>query len=105
MSVMVIQAGAGRRLATQRSRQAAECAELIEQVGREALGEMRRLLGMIRPDGTRRRAAPQPGLDALGELADRARAAGLPVELRVAGDPVHSRPAPTSPPTGSCRRR
>ncbi len=89
MSVMVIQAGAGRRLAASDPDQAAACAALIEQVGREALGEMRRLVGMISPDEhAPAELAPQPGLDALGELADRARAAGLPVELRVSGAPV-----------------
>ena len=50
---------------------------------------MRRLVGMISPDEhAPAELAPQPGLDALGELAERARAAGLAVELRVIGEPV-----------------
>jgi signal transduction histidine kinase len=87
MSVMVIQAGAGRRVVDSDPERAAECAALIERVGRETLGEMRRLLGIIRPDGEEGSSRePQPGLDRLGDLVERARAAGLPVELRVEGE-------------------
>lgn len=86
MSVMVIQAGAGRRVAETDPEQAAACAELIERVGRETLGEMRRLLGVIRPEGEPVSREPQPGLERIGDLAERARAAGLPVELRVEGE-------------------
>jgi signal transduction histidine kinase len=89
MSVMVIQAGAGRRVAATDPERAAACAELIERVGRETLGEMRRLLGVIRPEGEAAQPRePQPGLDRLGDLVERARLAGLPVELRVEGAPA-----------------
>jgi signal transduction histidine kinase len=93
MSVMVIHAGAGRRLAEQDPDAAVECAERIERLGREALGEMRRLVGVM-GDGEERGAtrAPQPGLDGLQDLVGRARAAGLPTELRVDGE---RRPLPT----------
>jgi signal transduction histidine kinase len=87
MSVMVIHAGAGRRLAEQDPDAAIECAERIERLGREALGEMRRLVGVMgdgdEPRGDR---APQPGLDGLDDLVARARAAGLPTELRIDGE-------------------
>lgn len=62
----------------------------INATAREALVELRRLLGVLRAEGTAERA-PQPGLDRLDELLDGARAAGLGVSLSVEGDP---RPLP-----------
>jgi len=89
ISVMVIQAGAGRRVIMDDADQAAACAELIERVGRDALNEMRRLVGVMEGDGERQAdRAPQPGLDRVGDLVQRARAAGLPVELRIEGEPA-----------------
>jgi signal transduction histidine kinase len=89
VSVMVVQAGAGRRVAEQDPERAAECAALIERVGREALGELRRLLGMMREDGRDGGAAlaPQPSLSRLGELVQNAREAGLPVKVETSGTP------------------
>jgi signal transduction histidine kinase len=57
----------------------------VEATGREALAEMRRLLGILRPAATDR--APTPSLSDLDALAERFRAAGLHVELDVAGEP------------------
>jgi signal transduction histidine kinase len=58
----------------------------VEETGRSALGEMRRLLGaMRRDDGPE--LAPQPGLDHLDVLIQEIRRAGLPVELHVDGEP------------------
>jgi signal transduction histidine kinase len=89
VSVMVVQAGAGRRVAEQDPERAAECAALIERVGREALGELRRLLGMMREESGESGAAlaPQPSLSRLGELVQNAREAGLPVEVDTSGTP------------------
>jgi signal transduction histidine kinase len=56
---------------------------VIEETGRGALGEMRRLLGALRADDLP--TEPQPGLAALDRLASQATAAGVPVELRVEG--------------------
>jgi signal transduction histidine kinase len=93
MSVMVIHAGAGRRLAEQDPDAAIACAERIERLGREALGEMRRLVGVMGDgDEPRDSRAPQPGLEDLDGLVARARAAGLPTELRIDGE---RRPLPT----------
>lgn len=61
--------------------------EAIGQTARDALGEMRRLLGVLRndADGAAERE-PQPGLARLNELVDTARAAGTEVQLTLQGD-------------------
>jgi signal transduction histidine kinase len=109
VSVMVLQAGAARRIAEADPPRAREALAVIETSGREALAELRRLLGVLRTeheaataaagrDGPPRALppapaplAPPPGLDALEGLLERLRAAGLPVALRVAGP---ARPLP-----------
>jgi len=87
LSVMVVQAGAARRVAAAQPDRAAEAAELIQRTGREALHELRQLFGPVRHGEGEDLFGP-PGLARLDELAERARAAGLRVELRVQGDPV-----------------
>jgi signal transduction histidine kinase len=87
VSLMVVQASAERRLLGADQRRTADTLETIEHSGREALGELRRLLGVLRAHG-RERLAPQPGLDALPELLDEGRRGGHAVRLEVAGDPV-----------------
>ena len=82
MSVMVVQAGGARRILDRDPARAVAAAEQIERTGREALTEMRRLLGVL---GTSDARTPQPGLDGLETLVTRARDAGLPVTLDVAG--------------------
>jgi signal transduction histidine kinase len=57
----------------------------VSEVGRQALGEMHRMLGVLR-DGEATDFAPQPGLGQLPELVSMVRAAGLQVELAVTGD-------------------
>ena len=93
VSVIVIQAGAGLRALDRRPDQARAALEAVDRTGREALTDMRRMLGIIGdpaagPGGEAggHDRAPQPGLDRLGELVEQVRAAGLPVELSVAGD-------------------
>jgi signal transduction histidine kinase len=93
VSVMVVQAGAARRTLAASPDQAAAALGQIESTGRQALVEMRRLLGLLR-DGDREDAAalaPQPSLEHLESLAAAAREAGLPVEVTVEGEP---RPLP-----------
>lgn len=85
MSVMVLQVGAVRhRLPAGAERDALGN---VEQAGRNALAEMRRLLGALRGDDALA-LAPSPGLADLETLAGDVRAAGLDVRLHVAGDPV-----------------
>jgi signal transduction histidine kinase len=89
VSVMVVQAdGASYAMDTDPAR-AREALAAISATGRQALAEMRRLLGVLRHegDGANSVRAPQPGIGELGELLDQARGAGLPVSFTVEGDP------------------
>jgi signal transduction histidine kinase len=66
--------------------------ERVSQTGRQALGEMRRLLGVLREEPEAGSYEPQPGLDRLDELLARVEAAGIPVAIEVFGDP-HALPS------------
>jgi signal transduction histidine kinase len=92
ISLMTVQAGAERLTLGRERPRTAEALSQIETTGRQALAEMRRLLGMLRGPGEEVDLAPQPGLGQLAALAERITRAGLPVELTVEGDP-----APVSP--------
>jgi signal transduction histidine kinase len=85
VSMMVVQAGAERRVLDGGSGSTREVLQTIEQIGRAALTEMRRLVGMLRSDGEDP-LAPQPGLDAVATLVGQVCEAGLPVELTVEGE-------------------
>jgi signal transduction histidine kinase len=87
LSVMVVQAAAARRVLDKNPVQAVEVASLIERTGREALAEIRQLFGPVRRGDGEDLSGP-PSIARLDELARRARAAGLRVELRVSGAPV-----------------
>jgi signal transduction histidine kinase len=87
VSVMVVQAdGAGYALHTEPAR-AGQALAAISQTGRQALAEMRRLLGVLRSGDEQAGLAPVPGLDQLRELIDQARDAGMSVSLRLYGAP------------------
>jgi len=85
VSMMVIQAGAERRVLDDARGSTREVLETIERSGRGALIEMRRLVGMLRSDPGDP-LAPQPGLSDLPMLVTQVREAGLPVELTVEGE-------------------
>ena len=86
LSVIAIQTQAVRRqLEPTQAAQAADLAA-VETTAREALGEMRRLFGILRSAGESAPLSPQPGLDDLGPLCEQVRAAGLGVEVRVEGN-------------------
>ena len=87
VSVMVIQAGAARRVMDEQPDEARRALATIEATGREALAEMRRLVGIIRDDEARAPLAPQQGLANLGPLIANARAAGVTAELSIEGEP------------------
>jgi signal transduction histidine kinase len=83
---MVIQAGAARRIVEQDPSRAAGVARVIKQMSREALDEMRRLVGVMTPDGEAAALAPQPTMQHVDSLVIRARAAGLKVDLTIDGE-------------------
>src|SRR5919108_940874 len=85
VSMMVVQAGAERRVIDGANGSTREVLQTIEEIGRGALTEMRRLVGMLRSDGEDP-LAPQPGLDDVATLVGQVREAGLPVELTVEGE-------------------
>ena len=87
VSVMVLQIGAVRHNLPGGLDADKDALGRVEQAGRTALMEMRRLLGAMRRDGDGLELAPQPGLDGLESLFDEVGRAGLPVQLHVAGDP------------------
>jgi signal transduction histidine kinase len=86
MSVMVVQAGGARRIIGRDAGRAVQAAARIERIGREALAEMRHLLGMLHPGAEPAALAPQPTLAELGALVERAKAAGLPAVLSHRGE-------------------
>jgi signal transduction histidine kinase len=88
VSVMTVQAAGVRRLLRPEQEREREALEIVEQTGREALAEMRRLVGVLRRPEEAPALAPQPSLEHLDRLVAQARDAGLPVDLKVEGDPV-----------------
>jgi signal transduction histidine kinase len=92
MSVIVVQAGAERHVLPPEQESTRAVLETIERTGRQALGEMRRLVGMMRSADNLLALAPQPSVTYLLELCDQVRAAGLPVHLEITGDPVQLPP-------------
>jgi len=86
VSMMVLQAGAERRVLDGSEGTTRETLEAIERTGRSALTEMRRLVGMLRTDRSEP-LAPQPGLRDLPILVGQLREAGLPIDLAVDGSP------------------
>jgi signal transduction histidine kinase len=83
LSVVVVQAAGAR---AQQTGDVTGTLEKIEQSGRDALVEMRRLLGVLRSEDDAPSLAPQPGIGDLPALVDTVRQVGLPVTLDVAPD-------------------
>ena len=95
VSLMVVQAGAARRVLDAEPGQAAEALLAVEAAGRDTMTELRHLLGVLAPpaDGAEPgELSPQPSLSRLSPLVDRIAFAGLPVEVRISGEP---RPLPS----------
>lgn len=93
MSVMVVQAGAAQRLVKTQPERAAAALEQIQATGREALGEMRRMLGVLRSEERSAELVPQPTLDDVDAIVGRCVEAGVPTDLIIDGGP-----APTTSP-------
>jgi signal transduction histidine kinase len=86
VSVIVVQAAAADDVFDERPDQARAALRSIEQTGRDALRELRIVLGAMQPDADRPEHEPAPGLDRLDELAEPLRAGGLDVVMRREGD-------------------
>jgi signal transduction histidine kinase len=86
LSAMVVQASGARRLAERDPARAGEAFLAVESSGREALTEIRRLLGVLRREDEEVALSPQPSLRHVGTLVTKARTNGLPVELEVEGE-------------------
>jgi signal transduction histidine kinase len=87
VSVMVLQAGAAEQVLAASPERARESLVAIQDTGREAIVELRRMLGLLRDPVADVSLAPQPGVGRLDALLEQVRAAGLPVELTVEGEP------------------
>jgi len=93
VSVMVVQAGAARRVLSKDPDEATKALLAVESSGRTAMTELRHLLGLLSPPpgtadaGGPASLAPQPGLEELREMVDRVVTAGLPAALHVTGTP------------------
>jgi signal transduction histidine kinase len=85
VSVMGIQAGAARRTLAPRQQAQHEALLDVERLGRQALDEMQRMLGVLRTGEEEQGVGPLPDLAQIGALAADARAAGIEVDLHVDG--------------------
>ncbi len=94
VSVMVVQADGAAYVLDASPEQAKQALETISGTGRQALAEMRRLLGVLRTEegGEGGEYVPQPDVEQIGDLVEQVRGAGLPVEFQVEGAP---RPLPS----------
>jgi signal transduction histidine kinase len=88
LSVMTVQASGVRRLLHSEQAEEREALLAVERTGREALAEMRRVVGALRDPEEGPALAPQPTLSRVDTLVTHAREAGLPVDLRIEGEPA-----------------
>jgi signal transduction histidine kinase len=88
ISVMTVQAGGVRRLLLPEQQREREALQTIEETGRQALAEMRRLLGILKGANETAALAPQPSLLSIEQLLAQVREAGLPVVLEVEGEQI-----------------
>ncbi|OKJ17050.1 sensor histidine kinase [Kitasatospora sp. CB01950] len=86
VSVMIVQADGAAYVMDSSPQQTKEALNTIASTGRQALTEMRRLLGVLRTADTTGEYVPQPGVEELPDLLDQVRAAGLPVEFTATGE-------------------
>jgi signal transduction histidine kinase len=93
MSVITVQAAYGRLVVDSEPAQAADALAAIETTGRQSLGELRRMLAMLRTGaGSPADDEPAPGLTDLPRLAERTARAGVRVDISVLGKPEHLGP-------------
>ncbi|HWD80961.1 MAG TPA: sensor histidine kinase, partial [Kribbella sp.] len=91
LSIMIVQADGGLYAADQSPEAAKKALATIGDTGRASLTEMRKMLGLLKQDEQSdlgpHQPRPQPGVSSLPELIENVRAAGLPVEYTVTGQP------------------
>ncbi len=83
VTLMTVQAGAAKTVAADDPEGALRAMEAVEQAGRQALGELRHLLGVLRPEAEVDGLGPQPGLADVPQLVDQFAEAGLQVSLTI----------------------
>ena len=93
LNVVVLHAGAAQRIIEKKPELAREALESIETAGRQALGDIERMLGILRAPGEAPAVDVTPGMGQLETLCEQVREAGLPVDLTVEGE---ARPLPAS---------
>jgi len=87
VSVMVVMAGAARKVLEHSPEQATNALLEVESAGRAAMGELRQVMGLLVESAREQhRLAPQPGIDQLGVLVARIRATGVPIDYHVSGE-------------------
>lgn len=87
VSVMVVQAAAAQRVVESQPKQAAQALDDIQVTGRQALSDMRRMLGLLRDVERGIDLAPQPSISDVDEIVERCNDAGVRTELIVEGAP------------------
>lgn len=93
VSMITVQAGAAQTVAVSDPERAVRAMEAVEDAGREALGELRQILGVLRADDSEQGLAPLHGVAEIPNLVAEMREAGVDVRLSTAG-------VPGDPPTG-----
>ena len=81
VSVMTVQAGVARLVVSDDPDRAQEAIGAVEEAGRQALDELRHLLGVLRPDGASDELNPQPALSQISKLVDQLRQTGMSISL------------------------
>jgi signal transduction histidine kinase len=88
VSLMTVQAGAAKAVAAEDPEAARQAMGAVEEAGRQALDELRHLLGVLRPEADPDGLGPQPGLADLPRLVEHIRRAGVDVSLATDGVPA-----------------
>ncbi len=88
VSLMTVQAGAAKTIAADNPQAALQAMEAVEHAGREALDELRHLLGVLRPKADGGSLGPQPGLADVPRLVDQFGEAGLDVSFTMSDVPT-----------------
>lgn len=86
LAVMLVQAGAGEQMVDKDPPRASEALRAVQETGRQALADMRRLLGLLRDDPMVADLAPQPCTGDINRLVDDVRATGMEVDLIIDGE-------------------